>query len=50
MQHHHVDNVIGDSIPTLKPPNTLRIYLQNINGISKLDWEEWKTPLIYQEM
>jgi hypothetical protein len=45
-RHHQVDKVIGDSIPTLKQLNTLRIYLQNINGFSKLDWEEWKTPLI----
>jgi hypothetical protein len=32
----------GDSLDIPKPPNTVRIYFQNINGISKNNWMDWK--------
>jgi hypothetical protein len=33
---------VGDIMQNTKKKHTFRIYYQNINGVNKLNWEEWK--------
>jgi hypothetical protein len=41
---HHIDHnsPSGEIMTTNKPPHTLRLYFQNINGISKNKWFDWQ--------
>jgi hypothetical protein len=32
---------VGDPMQQDKPPNTIRLYFQNINGINKNNWSDW---------
>jgi hypothetical protein len=36
------NKTFGDPFATPKPPNTVRLYFQNINGINKNCWLDWK--------
>jgi hypothetical protein len=46
LMHSNIrDNTsLGDSMKSDKLPNTIRIYFQNVNGINKNNWINWKEP------
>jgi hypothetical protein len=42
LTQHDQNHPIGARIATLKEQHTIRLYFQNINGISKNNWHDWK--------
>jgi hypothetical protein len=42
MSTEHGNNYIGDVMQPDKPPDTFRVYFQNINGVNKNNWADWE--------